>query len=44
MTVHEKIRKIVTNPILYIQNFMKVVNKNGKIHFESTAEISVKKS
>ncbi|CAB1244933.1 Terminase-like family protein [Ruminococcaceae bacterium BL-6] len=31
MTVHEKIRKIVTNPILYIQNFMKVVNKNGKL-------------
>jgi Terminase-like family. len=31
MTVQEKFKKIVDSPILYIENFMKVVNKLGKL-------------
>lgn len=31
MTVQEKLEKIVNNPILYIEQFMNVVNKNGDL-------------
>jgi hypothetical protein len=31
MTVQEKLRKIVDSPILYIESFMKVVDKSGKL-------------
>jgi len=31
MTVQSKLKKIISNPILYIQNFMKVVDKSGNV-------------
>lgn len=31
MTVQDKFKKIIDSPILYIENFMKVVNKLGKL-------------
>jgi hypothetical protein len=31
MTIDNKLRKIVKNPILYMQNFMKIVDKNGRL-------------
>ena len=31
MTVQDKFKKILDNPVLYIENFMKVVNKLGKL-------------
>lgn len=31
MTIQEKLKKIIDNPILYIQNFMSVVDKSGKV-------------
>ncbi|MFU0833780.1 MAG: Terminase-6C domain-containing protein [Oscillospiraceae bacterium] len=31
MTVQEKLKRIVSNPILYIEKFMNVVDKNGKL-------------
>lgn len=31
MTVQDKLKKIVNNPILYMENFMNVVDKNGKL-------------
>lgn len=31
MTVQEKLRRIIESPILYIEKFMKVVDKNGNI-------------
>ena len=31
MIVADKLRKIVSNPILYMETFMNVVNKNGKL-------------
>ncbi|SDN46785.1 terminase large subunit domain-containing protein [Acetanaerobacterium elongatum] len=31
MTVTEKLKRIMNSPVLYIENFMKVVDKNGKL-------------
>jgi hypothetical protein len=31
MTIDEKLKKIVNDPILYMQNFMKIVDKNGRL-------------
>lgn len=31
MTVQDKLRKIINNPVLYMEKFMNVVNKNGKL-------------
>ena len=31
MTVEDKFKKIINDPVLYIQDFMQVVDKNGKL-------------
>ncbi len=31
MTVQDKLKKIISNPVLYIEKFMNVVDKNGKL-------------
>jgi len=31
VTIDEKLRKIVNDPVLYMQSFMKIVNKNGRL-------------
>lgn len=31
MTVQEKLQRLVSNPILYIEKFMRVVDKRGRL-------------